>query len=323
MVHSVAALITLLLVVVAVRGQANQTNLTYGELGATIVLPNWNASVGLLPLLNSTSQPDSVKPMRKSLLYARNGLDIFVYAFPVVAPWNAKAQELFELVRGDLNNGYTLVGNFQDLQGVHYTHKDYEKRLKPCLEWKAQFEANIKKYNYGKFVQSISPNVLFHRSKSGMSKDYWRHVSGTPVENLTGLQNIAMLASGQLHDAGTDYHAMIKLEEIWKTTYHEQFHNYRKLLRAIYYVGTTFPAIYSSSPSTGLDLVNSAYGTFGDINDEVADYSFYKEKGDKKKEEEKLKSIIKDWAAFKVWLKKKDFPATLQHLTGALIHFSP
>jgi len=276
-------------------------------------------------MLNASSLPTSVKPMRKALLYARNGLDIFIYAFPVwkaKGVFEAKEHEVFNLVRGDLNVGYTLVGNFQDLQGVNYTEKDLEKRLKPCLEWKAQFMANIRRYDYDRYINAISLDKLHDRPKTEMSKDYWRHVKGTPKEALTGLQNMAMLAAGQLTDAITDYHAMIKLEKIWETAYHEQFHNYRKLLRAIYYVGSTFTKIYDKKPSGGgLDLVNTAYGTFGDINDEVADYSYYKEKGDKPMEEKKKAEIVKAWAAFKGWLSNKKFSADLEHLKSALIKF--
>jgi len=42
---------------------------------------------------------------------------------------------------------------------------------------------------------------------------------------------------------------------------------YRKLLRAINFVGTEYPQIYSSDVSASMALVNTAYGSFGDLND--------------------------------------------------------
>jgi len=323
-----ARLICFLLLAVAFLAAAQPSgNLTYGQLGAAQILPEWQNVGVYLPWLNSSSKPGSVKPMRKSLLYCRNGLDIFAYAFPIVKPPSMtlkEASDLFLALRDDLNVGYTLVGNFQDLSGVPYTHKDYKERLDPCLKWKTDFLAHWKRDNYDAYVHNISATALYTRPKSELSKDFWRHVAGEPTETLSGLANVAYLCAGQLADAASDYATMHALEDIWETKYHTLFHDYRKLLRAISFVGETYPAIWLTGVKpTQFATIDKAYDTFGNVNDLVAEYTYYKGKGDKKEEAKKKEAIVKAWKALRQWLDSVDFKAMLGQLDADLIPHSP
>jgi len=212
-----------------------------------------------------------------------------------------------------------LVGNFQDLSKVNYTQKDYHARLDPCLAWKKDFVANIKIFNYNKFVNSISSKYLYKRSKKDLSKDFWRHVKGEPNKNKTGLQNIAYLVHGQITDAIDNYNAMYILEDIWQEQYHTQFHDYRKLLRAIEYVSDEFMGIWTAPAKPLLNIIDNAYGKFGDINDEIGEYTYYKSNGNKPMAEQTKAKIIKDWAALRAWLKTNDFTGSLTKMIQLLI----
>jgi len=75
-----------LVLAAAVYGRAQSAkvvdNPSYGVLALQNVAGSFLNAVTLLASLNNTAQPGSVKPVRKSILSARNGLDVFVYAYP-------------------------------------------------------------------------------------------------------------------------------------------------------------------------------------------------------------------------------------------------
>jgi len=282
----------------------------------------FNKGLGLLSSLDKKSMPDNVKPFRKSLLSARNGLDIFAYAYPETSMKEKKGKgdsDVFRLLRKDLNDGYTLVGNFQDLENVNYTKKDFETRLEACLTWKKTFETDISKYNYKSYVQSASTKKLFDRKKADLSRDFWGNVPATPSLSLNGYQNVAVLGGGQIQEAVNYYDATYNLTEIWDTKYHTEFHDYRKLLRSIEFVGTEFPQIFNANVTIELNLIDTAYGTFGNLNDLINEYVYYHTNGDSKKADKKKAEVISSWNTLKSWLTTNNFRSKMATLGTKLI----
>jgi hypothetical protein len=264
--------------------------------------------------------------MRKALLFCRNSIDIFAYAYPLssdAAEKKHKQEDVFTYLRTDLDNGYTLVGNFQDLQNVNYTQKDYLQRLTACLSWKTVFVTNIDQYAYKAFVLSASPIKLFDRKKKDLSRDYWGKVPDVPLLNNTGDQNVAILAAGQLTEAVAYYDAIYNLTDIWDTQYHIEFHDYRKLLRAIEFVGTSYAQVYQSQYNTTvtnvLGLVDTAYDTFGDLNDLITEYAYYVQNGNQDKAAQLKTQIIANWATLKQWMTTKDFRNQLATILQEII----
>jgi len=280
-------------------------------------------TINFLPNLTNTSCPGVVKPMRKSLLLARNGLDVFVFAYPGAENMRIgkppKNGDVFTALRDDLDEGYTLVGDFQDLQNVNYTHEDYLERFNACLAWKVTFLVNIDKYGYKAYVLSASTTKLFKRKKGELSKDYWGNVTGRPNLTISGYQNVAILADGQLNNSVNIYTYITNLTDIWDDVYHTQFHDYRKLLRAINFVGTAYSVIYKVDVGDQMDLVNKAYGKFGDLNDLCTEYSYYVSKGNQQKADAIKAQIITNWAALIQFLAGKNFKAQMGSLQLLLI----
>jgi len=304
------------------------TGPSYGELALQNVAKSFVDAVGALPILNDTAQPDSVKPMRKSLLLARNGLDVFVFAYPGADLANKKPRQgdVFSYLRDDLDVGYTLVGNFQDLSVVNksgnYSREDYLQRLGACLSWKKNFTIDIEKFAYKAYVLSASTTKFFPRKPHALSRDYWGNVSARPQKNLTGYQNIAILADGQLNNSVNFYDFVINLTDIWDPGYHDQFHDYRKLLRAIFFVGTTYLPIYQSNVTVRMPLVDDAYGKFGKLNDLCITYAYYVSKGNNEKAAEIKQQIIASWATLTQWMRAKSFKENLVALQSLLIPHS-
>ena len=80
--------VVLLLLPCLAQAQAPPINpkLSYGQLAQATIPGLYNTCLSLLPVLNDTVMPDSVKATRKSLLYLRDSLDIFAWAYPSTAP---------------------------------------------------------------------------------------------------------------------------------------------------------------------------------------------------------------------------------------------
>lgn len=91
---------------------------TYIELAASIVPLQFQSCLTQLNL-DSNIVPDGVKPLRSNLLHARDLIDIFSFAFPPVpchaSTCTSRPQDLLLSIRNDLDEGYTLLGDFQDL----------------------------------------------------------------------------------------------------------------------------------------------------------------------------------------------------------------
>jgi len=177
-----------------------------------------------------------------------------------------------------------------------------------------------KRLNYNAFVRRIAPHSFYSRAKSDLSKDYWRHVTGEPTAKRTGLGNIAYLGAGQLSDAAKDYSTMYALDTIWQKQYHTMFHDYRKLLRAINFVGLTYVGMWKGGVAPKqLATVGTAFSKFGKVNDLVAQYAFFKSKADKKNQAKKRDQIVDAWKALRKWLDTNNFKALLGQLQAALI----
>jgi len=255
--------------------------------------------------------------MRKQLLASINLIDIFAYAFPVVEI-KEKDMETFEVLRDDLKKLYSAVGKFQDLRAVNFTQQDYDKRLAECLLRKETLLANIVKYSYAQFLQSPVVDKLIDRPKDLLSEYFWGGVPSVPNLNNTGLENVGILAKGQIKVAQDFYEKTVKLEDIWLKKYHKSFHDFRKLLRGIRYVADSFAGIFSRDPVKDLARVDEAYDQFGDLNDEITEYQYYVDRGNQKEAELKLKEIKIMWPKLKDWLHKVEFLKLLQQLHNSI-----
>jgi len=316
--HTMKLVVALSLLVVAAVADDN-----FGDLAIQKTPAYYRKMLLILPSLTEESMPDSVRALRHNISDVRNLLDIFAFAFPNnTGPANT---DVWPKLRGDLDAGYTLIGDFQDLDhsGVNYTRHDLEERLHKCLAWKKKFEANMPRFNYEAFAKSARRDMLFYRPDRLYSKDFWEYIGDSPHMELSGLENMAVLERGIIGQLADNYTRVVSLENIWNVDDHILFHDYRKLFRSANTVHGFFPAVYNTTNdcnvTRGVADFDTAYNMFGDLNDEVTAYQFYIQHHKEKEAAQKKKAIKKDWAALVAWMKAEDLPQLFECLNKSTI----
>jgi len=295
---------------------------TFGELAQERAPLCYGKMLATLTSLTNVSTPDLVHAVRHNISDVRNLLDIFVFVFPKHS--GPKGEDVWPLLREDLDVGYTVIGDFQDLShsGVNYTHHDLKKRLKTCLKWKASFLENEPKHGYDAFIRSALDGELVVRPSHDYSKDFWEYIGITPSLAKTGLENLAALERGIIGQLAANYSRVVALTNIWDDAVHADFHDYRKLFRSANTVYGLFPAIYgpdaSCNVTLGVDVFETAYNSFGDLNDKVTAYQFYMQHGKHDKAAQVLVEVQDAWAALVAWMKAQDLPALFRCQEDAL-----
>lgn len=284
---------------------------TYGDLAGKYIPSRYATTISGMHSLNGRSRPGELGILRKSIIATRSFLDIFVYAYPKV-----NDVDIFHVLRKDLNRLYTDIGNFDDLSHVNYSSQEAHKLLATCLNDKHTFEENSVKLDYKSYIMAYDRLTINIRNKSKLSIDFWGGVPYVPEENYTAMKNLAMLAKGQLLVLLNTYDWFIKLTDIYNTQIHEEFHNYRKLIRGFDFVGWSFPHVFNISIS--LITINEAYSNIGKINDLINEYIYYTSR-DKVKAERIKREIDTSWNHLKTWFVHVNLRGTLQHAYNHLI----
>ena len=100
---------------------------SYCELAAASLPAQFQIAVSLLKV-DGRTKPDDVAVLRKSLLHVRDLVDVFSFAYPnttnvtastpvlkPAAAGGSRSNDPLLLLRDDLDAGYTVLGDFQDL----------------------------------------------------------------------------------------------------------------------------------------------------------------------------------------------------------------
>lgn len=285
---------------------------TYAQLSLRYT---YNAFMNInLGVVNNDTNPGTISALRKQLLLTRTYLDIFCYAYELT---ECHGGDCFLVLRKTLNKGYTLIGDFDDLQHVNYTESDRIKLLGRCLEWKQEFRDDIDNNNFKKYLTNVSTHMVM-RPKSDLSIDFWGNVTAVPDGNLSGYQNIGLLSTGQLKDCINAYTFTVNLEDIWNKQYHNLFHDYRKLIRSINFVGNYFPAVYSQNIKTEIHQLEKAYTLLGKINDLINEYVYYTKRGNLRAAEEKKNEIVEKWKSLRAWFSDIGLMGILRKLVNLI-----
>jgi len=204
----------------------------------------------------------------------------------------------------DVNDGYTLIGNYQDLNhsGVNYTNAERIQLLDQCLMWLDSFDKHMLEYDYASFVFSADPTQLFIRPKTSLSPYFWGQIALIPDLSDTGLENLGVLEEGLALESMLNYTTVMGLTEVYTNKNHSIFHGYRKLSRSILSVAT-YP-VYDTLNCTNdaFNNVTAMYNNFGNLNDEVTAYQFYKEHNQTQQEEQQKQVVIQGWASLQQWM---------------------
>eukprot|EP00696_Hemimastix_kukwesjijk_P012874 gnl/Hemi2/26193_TR8790_c0_g1_i1.p1 gnl/Hemi2/26193_TR8790_c0_g1~~gnl/Hemi2/26193_TR8790_c0_g1_i1.p1 ORF type:complete len:336 (+),score=125.83 gnl/Hemi2/26193_TR8790_c0_g1_i1:138-1145(+) len=326
--------LVLLLACCGAAAASRREDPSYGDLAAQTIPPLLSKALGLLPTLNATTLPQDVSSLRKAILYAREMLDIFVFSYPN----STNGTDVWRMVRKDLDIGYTLIGDFQDLNhsGVNYTQQELVERRTKCLNWLLQFSNNTLIYDYADFVLAAAHDQLFERSGKVLSQFYWNDAEVRPDPSISGLQNVAYLVNGMLIMAIRRYDSVTALTDITVDETHTLFHNYRKLSRGILSVPQYFPSVFTFNitskasapaatahcdPLDALTQVGNLYSHFGDVNDAVTAYQILVEQKQHKKAAMQRALVLGDWQELRDWLTAVAMPHQFACLLANIVPF--
>jgi len=298
-----------------------QTQLSYGQLAAQSVIPLYNNFSNMLPTLTNTTQPGNVNVLRKASLNVRDMLDLFVYAYPT--PTFANQTDLWIAIRSSFNDGYTLLGDFQNLNhsAINYTTAEYEKLLDRCLDWQAKWTDLVTLQHADVYLLSPNATNVFFRNTTDLSYLFWADVPFPRNATLyTGMEVVSYLMKASLEEAREKYMFVYNLTEVYTNKKHTEFHDYRKLLRTINSLAGLFP-MFQNSSATGqyLNVTTTAYNLFGNTNDIATAYLFYEAHGTYYEQQYSLLQTVISWAGTRLWLLQVDLVATLHDLEKLII----
>ncbi len=282
--------------------------------------------------LNETCKPDDVHDVRKLTLRFRNIIDVFSPVYPNVTGTDGK--DIWGNLRKHIDDGYTLMGDFQDLahSSVNYTEDDLEKRLKDVLEWYADWKLYNYTRGYAAFVKAPPPAqdaTYRHSDESGF---FWKAVEEGTGSSLfpqtttgSGIVAVRRLVSAQLQIISNTSAAVANLSSILPETAHDQFHDFRKTLRAVKDESSEFAAdavpifdANSTDVADALDLIGKLYDKYGDLNDEWNKYDYYKQKGDKSKESDAASKVESAWSDLRKYQDDAGLQDQLTNLANGL-----
>lgn len=213
---------------------------TYWDLARCVVPAKFSKAFELLGTLTQDSGPDDVKPLRVSLLAAREALDIFEFAYSAHSKYN---KDVWKMLRRDLDSGYEQLGDFQDLAHslVEYNNTDVVTRREACLQWCSCIQNNRRNYCYDDYVSWPEHGKMCHHSHT--SKLFWGYAGAKPDGGLTGLENMVVLLHAQMDQIFDNMTVVVSLQHVYDEPDHTHFHLFRKLIRSTLAVLDFFPEL--------------------------------------------------------------------------------
>jgi len=298
------AIVCLFTVAAAVPTVSNAT-LSYGQLAQIMAPPAYRNILQYLPEFNKHTTPGQVETLRKSILVARDYLDIFVFAYPNMSIVDQSSEDQWKILRDTLDDGYEIIGDFQDLNhsDVDYSHHEEEKRRQICLDWIIHFENLNGKHNFALVVKSASLGHFFYRSSKDLSPFFWGSIQALPLLSLSALQNVALMERSLIQVLASNFPIITTLEKVYKTEKYDILHEYRKVIRSVIAVESEFAIMNHTAAcvKVGIAFLDQLYSQIGNLGNKVFEYQFYSDNGDNGKAKRKKEEIVVEWATIQAY----------------------
>jgi exopolyphosphatase len=283
-----------------------------------------------LRMFTETVMPGAVYGTRKSMLKTRDLLDVFSLVYPNTTSSNATVgsenEDLWGSLRFFLDQGYTLAGEYLDLNHSHvkYSEEQLEHSRNQVLDWHDTFRVFNQDHDVHAFLATPSTDNCFYHEKE--SRLFWKHipVHNRPYGGDPATTSLQYLASKQLG---------VSLK-YWKRVYpytsvdsivHKDYHDLRKMLRSLIdefqlFGSTMFP---NSPPQTqsAFNTLTKARHLLGDMNDDWTAYMFYLDHNEYRGLQTELASRVNEaWKDFKIWADSSDFERSIRYLKNHMEH---
>jgi exopolyphosphatase len=282
-----------------------------------------------LSMFTETVMPGAVFATRKSMLKTRDLLDVFSLVYPNATSTNATVDsenaDLWGSLRFFLDQGYTLVGEYLDLNHSHvkYSEEQLEQSRNQVLDWHTRFRVFNQDHDVRAFLAAPTTDYCFCHEKE--SRLFWKHV---PVHNrphggdpaTTSLQYLASKQLGVSLKYWTRVYPYTSIDAIA----HEEYHDLRKMLRSLVdefhlFGSTMFPAL----PKTycAVKTLTKARSLLGAMNDDWTAYIFYLENNEYRGSQTELASRVNEaWQDFKIWADSSGFESSIRYLKKHMDH---
>jgi hypothetical protein len=308
-------------VAVAFDSNIATSNMTFGDVVSAAAVGKWTTMDALLPSLNNASVPLSsgLGDLRDALLDIRDVLDIFPQAYPI---WASSQADNWVVMRALLNDGYTFIGDYQDLHRVTPSPATQQGMLNGLLHWKSRFENASVDYHFEDYFEKPDPTVLWFRNTSELSYIFWGNTTVRPSSNLSGIQNIALLAGAQIQHLRERYFVLRSFENL-TTNYNANYmHDYKKQLRALQQVSSHWYPSVLNTTSKYYNLLSdqsaACYAALVQTHSFVIPFLFYEAHGPSDELANAEIALDSSWATLKTWYSTNAWPDVL-NLYDALL----
>jgi hypothetical protein len=308
----------------------NVKDITFGELAQQLLPVYYDDMLsGLVAVMSDHVMPDEIYAQRKSVLETRDLMDVFSPVYPPTTTTGNKHEgsshnkDMWVLLRSYLDEGYEILGEFQDLYASHanYTQQYFDKLQNEVLTWNLDFAVFREKHDISAYLQAPSlTNKHYQHGK--VSRLFWNNVKRhLPRGNSPAVASLHMLGAQQINTTFQCMSLISPLTSVLDFESHAEYHEVRKLLRSIQdeynLFGTVmFPNDSKNSTLSVMDEITTARKLLGDMNDHYTAYTIgILLNTTTAQEQERLANVIQgEWDYIQSWIKTSDLPGKLQAL---------
>jgi hypothetical protein len=291
-------------------------------------------------------QPANVALPRKRILATRDLMDCFspVYPNQSLVSRSDSNEDAWSVIRSSLDQGYTIMGQFLDLNHAHirYTALELKAARTRVLQWKQTFDDNVRRmgqqYLLHANAMTANDNNAMGFSHAHSSRLFWGNYQGllpsgddTATKALQALGvhqvNLSLQALERVEMYG--YNATFFTATVAPEVIQEEYHFLRKLLRCLVdeyrlFEGhdvDMFGSVRSpSNVAASMDILQTARVLLGDLNDDWTAWDFYRHRPETMRRSGHIRSkrlallkneIDSQWQAFQIWSHQVNLKGTL------------
>jgi len=201
-----------------------------------------------------------------------------------------------------------------------------KKRRDDVLQWKTDYEQALQRYDFNNYVNKgiVVGGPLAHHDKE--SKFFWAlQTAAMPDMNTPGWTVVQQLLKNQLNWITQKNALMLNVTSILDSTVHDDFHNFRKMLRAVVTAAKMFTnSVFKDSEiKESLNTLDTVRSKYGDLNDVYTKYSYMLEKfGNQSKEAvAAAQNVEAGWQELVQWEKTVDVNGVCNDLISKMINY--